>query len=820
VSSSVPVQQAPAATPISQTIPVSNHEAQNERPAYLPNVPVHEHMATPPVQPAPAPLPILETPPSAPKAEVKGSSASTAGEAKHERPVERHAAESIPTPPPPPSIEKIIPVVEIAPPTVEKPRVAEKPTPSLEGMVLPTERPGSATPILPVVDPWESRWPAFGPPPVPAKPAAMLAAPEPVRPAVQPNPHTVNPTPTTPFAAEPAHTGDPVVEARIELCRARQLFFAGHMEEARQVAVKLGTNHALHWGHSEDSPDKLLEDIHQACVRRDREASSQILAEARKLYQQGKLDEAERRALVAAQLHGPYTFFDLGDRPDRLLHEIATARSHNHPAQPAKPVTVSVPVVAVRETPPSANDAGTHGTPPKSGSAADVKRVPPPVTGLSADPLAVSKPAGHSSEIVTVAAMASAPAQPDAPAAGPVLRFPSTPPLPVTPAALQMSAEVEPTPSVTAPAVEESNVVTSPMIAAPLPAGPPNPPAPPTNPKNPPSTTVVGNDGPLACPVPPPGPVFHGETHMAGCAAPEADCCSQPCDHGLHAYADVGFSILFPYWRNNPAFTTLSTPTPVAIFRQTDFNYNGQFVPQLALGVQSANGLGARISWWGFAASNATATNVPALSAAPLSFQVETVPGRNFAAFSNLRFNVWDFEATEEFRWSECWLLLSGGLRYAHLSQTYVGVASDATGTTEVADSGHNFDGYGPTIALNANRWVGSMPVYLYGNIRGSLLFGTAKQAGGITGNGELGPAQVAVSTDTILPVAELELGVGSAYDVGPARVSLRAGVLGQAWFDAGNSSRSAITTLPFITSVADPTLGLFGFTMRAEVEY
>ena len=96
------------------------------------------------------------------------------------------------------------------------------------------------------------------------------------------------------------------------------------------------------WGLFEDSPEKLLQEVRKARLKREQEESVTILAEARKLYEQGKLDEAERQAHRAERLHGPYSFWDLGDRPQKLLVEIDTAKTKSlTPKLPAPPVAVA-----------------------------------------------------------------------------------------------------------------------------------------------------------------------------------------------------------------------------------------------------------------------------------------------------------------------------------------------------------------------------------------------------------------------------------------------------------------------------------------------
>ena len=75
----------------------------------------------------------------------------------------------------------------------------------------------------------------------------------------------------------------------------------------------------ISWGLFEDCPDKLLVDVRKARLKRDQEESVHVLADARKLFEQGNLPEAERQAHRAERLHGPYSMWELGDRPQKLL---------------------------------------------------------------------------------------------------------------------------------------------------------------------------------------------------------------------------------------------------------------------------------------------------------------------------------------------------------------------------------------------------------------------------------------------------------------------------------------------------------------------
>src|SRR5260370_31774393 len=84
------------------------------------------------------------------------------------------------------------------------------------------------------------------------------------------------------------------------------------------------------WGVFEASPDKLLADLKKVHAKHDQEESVQVLAQARALCEKGNYAEAKQLAHKAERLHGSYSFWDLGDRPAKLLVDIQVAEGKNH----------------------------------------------------------------------------------------------------------------------------------------------------------------------------------------------------------------------------------------------------------------------------------------------------------------------------------------------------------------------------------------------------------------------------------------------------------------------------------------------------------
>jgi len=107
---------------------------------------------------------------------------------------------------------------------------------------------------------------------------------------------------------------------------ARQMFVAGKLEESTEMVMKLKANQNAKWGLFEDNPDRLRGEIEKAMAKRNQTDSVKVLAEARKLYEGGEYEKATRAAYRAQTLHGPYSIWEMGDRPQKLIAEIESAR--------------------------------------------------------------------------------------------------------------------------------------------------------------------------------------------------------------------------------------------------------------------------------------------------------------------------------------------------------------------------------------------------------------------------------------------------------------------------------------------------------------
>jgi type II secretory pathway component GspD/PulD (secretin) len=146
-------------------------------------------------------------------------------------------------------------------------------------------------------------------------------------------------TPSTGSTPAPKPANEKTEDVGALVQQGRELLAAGKVDDAARVAqrAKLAAAHApaksswaSSWRLFEDTPEKLLKDVDKARHQRDMEEAARVLAEGRKLLEKGDLDGAARDAYKAEKLHGPYGIMDLGDRPNKLLADVQTAKAKQH----------------------------------------------------------------------------------------------------------------------------------------------------------------------------------------------------------------------------------------------------------------------------------------------------------------------------------------------------------------------------------------------------------------------------------------------------------------------------------------------------------
>lgn len=193
------------------------------------------------------------------------------------------------------------------------------------------------------------------------------ASPKPAAPAA-PAPNASAPTPI-PVSVAGVKTDAPeeVVprtkeEARSTLAAGRTQMAEGKLDECARTVQRTKSLTTVTWGLFEDSPDRLALDLDKVRKERDRTEAARVLYEGRRAYEKGDLEEASRLAYRAQKLHGPYSIWDMGDRPSKLLADVQAAQARSRktvvpqaslakqeqktaaPVEPVKP-TAAKPVV-------------------------------------------------------------------------------------------------------------------------------------------------------------------------------------------------------------------------------------------------------------------------------------------------------------------------------------------------------------------------------------------------------------------------------------------------------------------------------------------
>ncbi len=132
---------------------------------------------------------------------------------------------------------------------------------------------------------------------------------------------------------EPVKDADPRVLVR----QGRALLGQKKFDEADLLCNQAQASKDARWGLFEDTPDKLRKEILRVRTASNRDESAKAMIQARKLFTQGNLDEAEKHAFLAQNLHGPFGVFDFGDRPSKLIEEIGRLRAAKNIDTPKSP---------------------------------------------------------------------------------------------------------------------------------------------------------------------------------------------------------------------------------------------------------------------------------------------------------------------------------------------------------------------------------------------------------------------------------------------------------------------------------------------------
>ncbi len=344
-------------------------------------------------------------------------------------------------------------------------------------------------------------------------------------------------------------------------------------------------------------------------------------------------------------------------------------------------------------------------------------------------------------------------------------------------------------------------------------------------------------------------------------------------------FGGAGFYLLQPYFQNNPAYTIFvqkttdtaldptnpNTQTVAETARRVQVSHHMDMAPLVWLGYMNEDGLGVRVRGWGFQEGTSQTVSLPPFagafrigrangqtvivasgtlntvsSATPLGLQAfgdtlgiqHGAEGTTFNVTTKLSAQVGDFEGMQRFRSGDWGFLVTGGMRYVRLDQTYNAYDAQSASAAELRtlSSSYNFEGLGPTIAFELRRPVASSGLSVYGQARGSLVFGAANQNAVFFGqelrNDDPNPQYATEHRLRAIPIIDLETGLEYGRAVGRTWVFGQVGLVGQEWLNAGSASRStmltpAATPRPVLGGAPlDSNIAFLGLTFRVGINY
>jgi hypothetical protein len=291
-----------------------------------------------------------------------------------------------------------------------------------------------------------------------------------------------------------------------------------------------------------------------------------------------------------------------------------------------------------------------------------------------------------------------------------------------------------------------------------------------------------------------------------------------------HFIGEVGASFLVPFATSRLAYNTIvaGVPTSTDFPRQVDTGVGASF------GYLFHTGWGVRGEYDYLRGSISTSVNsaVPGTTiiAGPIvspSLALQAGVGVDQFSFTQrLEMHSTNIELLKETCLLDTTLLFSVGGRFTQMTQGYSALRTNPGGVSPAAaiafdresfDSGNRFQGWGPTMSFEAVRPLGC-GFSLYGNLRGSFLWGTDRfdqdygsqvtsVNGGVPGTTVVQTSSTAFDT-RVVSILETEAGVQMGHRFGRCYVFARVGGVYQYWWDVGNPTR-ANGNLSFIGGAA-----------------
>ncbi len=277
----------------------------------------------------------------------------------------------------------------------------------------------------------------------------------------------------------------------------------------------------------------------------------------------------------------------------------------------------------------------------------------------------------------------------------------------------------------------------------------------------------------------------------------------------------VGYDhvITKPYFARNIAYWN-EVPPGFTISEMTSFDWDAKYTPRVYFGYRGENGAEMRVRYWAFDGDSSftrleqagedlnVETNLADNGA--LMFVDGTLTGRH-----SIQTKVWDIEFAKkrEFGWG--WLEGVGGLRYMRLEQEAFWSES---GGAEFILLQYDFEGFGPTIAVEGGIPLFNTGLSLFMGGRTSLLFGN--RSGFVTD--DLPNRDIIPSYDSLLPVIDGRVGLEYGTCVLGSKLTLRTALESQTLFGGGSASGGDDEG----TAADQINMGFFGASFIAIIEF
>lgn len=320
--------------------------------------------------------------------------------------------------------------------------------------------------------------------------------------------------------------------------------------------------------------------------------------------------------------------------------------------------------------------------------------------------------------------------------------------------------------------------------------------------------------------------VAHSEQHRA----PRKSTGVVPAEGGVFASYDL--VLLKPVYSNNTAFYTHDT---VAGFDEgailTEFTYDAEASHRVELGyLSSTSNMGWRSRYWFFDTDDSKQSrsdvDVKIGIADDPDIAIDTISAGSpdfYLAEARSALHVIDLEAVSKRKIYKNSITLAGGIRYASVEHGYYG-QDILTGTVEnTLRTQFNFNGLGPTLALQSRRQLKGSNFGWNVGARSSLLFGNTDA---VWERITIGGSSDAIRQDNyfrMLPVAELQCGLDYRRTIGSSRLELGTGFEAQAWFNGGTplaGGQDGATDSDRISTPFDEDMGFIGAYFRGGIRY